>query len=325
MGVFRKFVSHTFNNGKIGMKSSGKSSPFRSLLSCAPVAMVGFERSAHSQDITKNIQYISNEKVKLTTDPKTMKLDQQRDRPLCIMINWLLARQKHVMKYATLYLEQGFDVLSVSCTPWQLMWPMKGSQLVAGDVLKFMASNENEQPLVVHGFSIAGYMWGEVYVHVMNNRKMYQPVMDRIAAQVWDSAADISEITIGVPAAVFPKNQIMQNTLRAYMEYHMKTFYTSATSHYIRSSQLFHSPPCAAPALFLLSRSDPVGAEPSNRSVHDSWCSMGIKCTWKCWDKSPHVQHYTHHPKEYLTALYAHLDASGLISQPEKIQRRIAL
>ena len=44
------------------------------------------------------------------------------------------------------------------------------------------------------------------------------PVMDRIVAQVWDSAADISEITIGVPAAVFPKNQIMQKTLRAYME-----------------------------------------------------------------------------------------------------------
>lgn len=46
---------------------------FRPLLSCAPVAMVGFERNAHSQDITKNIQYISNEKTKLTADPNTLK------------------------------------------------------------------------------------------------------------------------------------------------------------------------------------------------------------------------------------------------------------
>ncbi|CAH2226730.1 jg14989 [Pararge aegeria aegeria] len=44
----------------------------RPLLSCAPLALA-WDRSAHTQDITKNIQYITNEKVKLTTDPKTMK------------------------------------------------------------------------------------------------------------------------------------------------------------------------------------------------------------------------------------------------------------
>ncbi|KAJ0172553.1 hypothetical protein K1T71_011692 [Dendrolimus kikuchii] len=322
MGVFRTVASLATNHAKVGVKSNGKYS-LRPLLSCAPVAMVSFDRGAHSQDITKNIQYISNDKVKLKADPKTMKLDKPVNKPLCVMINWLLARQKHVMKYATLYLEQGFDVLSVSCTPWQLMWPQKGSQLVAKDLIKLLAMNENDQPLVLHGFSVAGYMMGEICVHVMKNKELYQPVMDRVVAQVWDSAADISEITIGVPAAVFPKNQIMQNTLRAYMEYHMKTFHDAATIHYIRSSQLFHTTLCRAPALFLLSKSDPVGAEKSNRSVHDSWEKMGIKCTWKCWEKSPHVQHYIHHPKEYLAALYAHLDANGLVSQPEKMRLRL--
>ncbi|CAD0203629.1 unnamed protein product [Chrysodeixis includens] len=100
----------------------------------------------------------------------------------------------------------------------------------------------------------------------------------------------------------------------------MKTFHEAATSHYIRSSQLFHTNLCRAPALFLLSRSDPVGAEKSNRSVHDSWVKMGMKCTWKCWDRSPHVQHYTKHPKEYVAALYEHLDKYGLVSQPEKMR-----
>lgn len=59
--------------------------------------------------------------------------------------------------------------------------------------------------------------------------------------------------------------------------YHLKTFHTAATVHYIRSSQLFHTNLCRAPALFLLSASDPVGAERSNRSVYDSWCKMGVK------------------------------------------------
>ncbi|KAI8440788.1 hypothetical protein MSG28_009113 [Choristoneura fumiferana] len=75
---------------------------------------------------------------------------------------------------------------------------------------------------------------------------------------------------------------------------------------------MFHTNTCRAPALFLLSKERPVGAERSNRA-----------CTWKCWDKSPHVQHYSHHPQEYLAALYQHLDKYGLVSQPEKMRVRL--
>ncbi|CAG5053985.1 unnamed protein product [Parnassius apollo] len=317
MSQFKTLLSLATNNAKTAVRSNGNST-LRPLLSCAPVAMVRFDRGAHSQDITKNIQYITNDTVKLTADPNTLKLDKQLNRPICIMINWLLARQKHVMKYASLYLNQGFDVISVSCTPWQLIWPIKGSQLVAADLVKLMSANENGQPMVVHGFSVGGYIWGEVCAQAMKNRELYQPVMDRITAQVWDSAADITEITVGVPMAVFPKNKIMQKTLKAYMEYHLKTFHDVATTHYIRSSQLFHTNMCRAPALFLLSRSDPVGAESSNRAVYDSWSKMGIKCTWQCWDRSPHVQHFIKHREEYLELLMAHLREHALKAQKSR-------
>ncbi|KAI8440786.1 hypothetical protein MSG28_009113 [Choristoneura fumiferana] len=173
------------------IKSGGITYPFRPLLSCAPVAVVGWDRGAHSQDITKNIQYISNEKVKLTTDPVTLK----------------------------------FFILQLVFTPG-FVSPGGGGCPQVHDV------NDTYSSLCVHGFSVAGYLWGE----------------------------------------------------------------------------MFHTNPCRAPALFLLSKSDPVGAERSNRAVHDSWREMGTKCTWKCWDKSPHVQHYSHHPQEYLAALYQHLD-----------------
>ncbi|CAG9130468.1 unnamed protein product [Plutella xylostella] len=128
MNSVRTFVSFALSNGKHGIKTS-KNTQLRQLLSCAPLGVAVSGRGAHSQDLTKNIQYISNDKVKLTVDPVTMRLDKQIDRPLCIMMNWLLAQHKHVMKYAALYLEQGFDVVSASCSPWQLMWPMKGSQV----------------------------------------------------------------------------------------------------------------------------------------------------------------------------------------------------
>jgi hypothetical protein len=57
----------------------------------------------------------------------------------------------------------------------------------------------------------------------------------------------------------------------------MKTFHESATSHYIRSSQMFHGNLAHAPALFLISKTDPVGAESSNQSVREDWEANGVK------------------------------------------------
>jgi hypothetical protein len=35
-----------------------------------------------------------------------------------------------VMKYAKFYLDQGFSCLTVRLTPWQLLWPVTGSQVI---------------------------------------------------------------------------------------------------------------------------------------------------------------------------------------------------
>ena len=48
---------------------------------------------------------------------------------LVVMLSWLMAKKKHLLKYANFYMDQGFDVLSVSITPWQLLWPVKGTQV----------------------------------------------------------------------------------------------------------------------------------------------------------------------------------------------------
>lgn len=41
--------------------------------------------------------------------------------------------------------------------------------------------------------------------------------MDRICGQVWDSAADVTEVPVGVPKALFPRNPTLQAALRKYM------------------------------------------------------------------------------------------------------------
>ena len=40
-----------------------------------------------------------------------------------------MAKQKHLKKYAQIYTDMGFDVMVVHITPWQLLWPVKGTQV----------------------------------------------------------------------------------------------------------------------------------------------------------------------------------------------------
>ena len=61
--------------------------------------------------------------------PATVRRRSDEQPPLCIIIGWLMSRRKHVMKYAKFYLDQGFDVLHVSCSPWQLLWPVTGGKV----------------------------------------------------------------------------------------------------------------------------------------------------------------------------------------------------
>ncbi|KAI8440787.1 hypothetical protein MSG28_009113, partial [Choristoneura fumiferana] len=187
--------------------------PFRPLLSCAPVAVVGWDRGAHSQDITKNIQYISNEKVKLTTDPVTLK----------------------------------FFILQLVFTPG-FVSPGGGGCPQVHDV------NDTYSSLCVHGFSVAGYLWGE----------MFHTNPCRAPALFLLSKSD--------PVGAERSNRAVHDSWR---EMGTKvTCYDPLT--------MFHTNTCRAPALFLLSKSDPVGAERSNRAVHDSWREMGTKVT--CYD-----------------------------------------
>lgn len=91
--------------------------------------------------------------------------------------------------------------------------------MIAQDLLSFLDQNKNYDQIMLHGFSVGGYMWGEVLELIQQDRKKYDHVIERIVGQVWDSAADISELTIGTPRAVFPKNEVMQKLLAKYLEY----------------------------------------------------------------------------------------------------------
>lgn len=96
-----------------------------------------------------------------------------------------------------------------------------------------------------------------------------------------------------------------------------------ATQHYIRSSQIFYSPLVRTPALFLLSKNDPVGSVTSNLKLKESFESLNISVTWKCWDKSMHVGHFNKHKEDYLEALFNHLQLINIVQYTEKLRAKL--
>ncbi|KAJ8965665.1 hypothetical protein NQ317_015553, partial [Molorchus minor] len=109
------------------------------------------------------------------------------------------------------------------------------SELVAKDLLKFIDINTKYSPWSSMAFQLEVTCGASVLVTIAAERERYAQVVDRIVGQIWDSAADITEMPVGVPISVFPRNLVMQTALKQYMLYHLKTFDKVATRHYVRS------------------------------------------------------------------------------------------
>lgn len=267
--------------------------------------------------LTKNINFYSALRKNWDKNADSLRLNEQIDKPLVLIFAWLQASEKHLKKFAEFYIEQGFEVVVAHLSPWQLIWPVHGSQAIANDIINFLKHNDLSRGVVIHGFSVGGYLWGECLVK-LNRNEMGKCILDKIKGQIWDSAADITEIPVGVPHAVLPKNPILQSTLRSYLTYHLKLFHEEATQYYEKSAENFYSEPARSPALLLVSKTDPVGTESANRRLMTFWESIDIKTTLKCWDRSPHVGHFHKHRDEYIDLLLSHLGSLNIIGYGQK-------
>lgn len=197
-------------------------------------------------------------------------------------------------------------------------------QKVTRELLEYLLKNDGKyEKMVLHGFSAGGYTWGECINHWQNNQARYQPVMDRIVAQTWDSIAGMTEVPIGVSQSVFPLNAFLRKALQNLIFTYMKVFYSSSTRHYKRSSDIFGVGLLRAPGLFIVSKTDLIGTEATSRGFVDNWAKKDIKVSLKCFDSSPHVGHFVKHRDEYLECLYDHLDAEHMLKYRENIKAKL--
>lgn len=91
-------------------------------------------------------------------------------------------------------------------------------QLVASEVVNVLTENvTGKNPIILHGFSVGGYLWGECMVQMARDLDRHRHVVDMMQGQIWDSAVELSELAIGVPKAVFPRNDTLQRALKNFL------------------------------------------------------------------------------------------------------------
>lgn len=231
------------------------------------------------------------------------------------MLSWLDAEHKHVMKFAQIYLDQGFDVAVSQITLWQVFWPRHGLQLISHEVVNFLANNENYQQVILHGFSVGGYQFGDC-LNIMNkNKKKYQSTVNRVVAQVWDSMIDINTLTVGASRAFILGHPLLHDPLQKILDIYLGIFPKAVAQCYHQSSEMFQNNLILAPALLITSKVDPASTIPANEGIVDSWRKNGMDVKLKCFDESPHVMHFAKYRQEYTQMLYEHLRSVNMLNK----------
>lgn len=196
----------------------------------------------------------------------------------------------------------------------QFLRPTKGTQVVASDVLKFLASNKSYERIALHGLSVGGYVWGECLVQLRENEK-FHPIEKRIKSQVWDSIASIEGIGQGIASAMFGRNLTLQKLVKRFIAFYLERFEQTVTKHYIKSDSFFNHQAIDAPALMFFSQTDKIGSMATNNGIAENLRSSGRRLTTKVFEDSPHVGHLKKHRDVYLRCLMDHLESCDLIGE----------
>ncbi|XP_046364945.1 transmembrane protein 53-like [Haliotis rufescens] len=283
----------------------------RSFLSLRMSPFIQCVRLTSSAPVTDSVKFASNLELRSIRGNETL----SRSRPLVVLVGWMNAKKRHLDKYGNLYISKGFDVLSVQVPPSKVIQPKK-AQVVMQEVINILDdSSRRDKPLMIHGFSVGGYLYGEMLVTLRDQASRYTSIRDRLLGQIFDSPVDFAGVPRGF-ANVLGFNSFSRALIKSSIEGYLKLFKETSTKHYIKSSEAFHDNEMLLPSLLLYSRADPIGVAKDIEVVARKWASKGIPVHLKCWENSPHVSHFHRHPDEYVEAILAFLEEIG-ISAPE--------
>ncbi|XP_060635644.2 transmembrane protein 53-A-like [Anolis sagrei] len=230
--------------------------------------------------------------------------------PLVLLLPWFGAPPRAVAKYLSLYLSgRRWPVLVAESRVGHFLWPRWGLDY-AGRLLGLLREGGplGEHPLLVHAFSIGGYVFAQMMVRLQDAPQDHQGVKQRIRGLVYDSlvAGDLEDMARGV-SQMTTASPTLQPLLRRGTLLYFRLFSRCTVSYFQAALEVFHRPPLHCPALVFFCHNDPLSDPRVMGQLLDSWRAAGIAVRVQEWPVSRHAGHLRLYPQDYSRALDAFL------------------
>ncbi|XP_017261104.1 uncharacterized protein si:dkey-5i3.5 [Kryptolebias marmoratus] len=259
---------------------------------------MALSRGITAHRLCKNVTFYMNE---LTSPGAGSHISEDR-KPLMLMLPWLGARPQAVAKYCEIYFRTGFDILVVESEVKDFLWPRWG--LNRCKLLLELLQSERfvTRPLLVHAFSIGGFTFAQLLVHMSQDKQKYQSVTNRIKGQVYDSlvVGSLDHMAVGLGKTMFPR---WDSLVKRISLLYFSVFKHQTVDYFNLSIDVFWNTPVTAPSLFFFCENDALSDAQTVENLVDYWQKHGMDVTAKKWEVSTHAGHLRRHPQEYLTSL----------------------
>lgn len=250
---------------------------------------------------TSNTNKLSNAASNDGQSSVKTKAPNEDKKPLVLLFPFLGAPSAVVQKYASMYENNGCNVLSFPIELKEFLWPksgLKNSHLLL-DKLEKRVAVSNEQ-IIVHSMSIGCYFYALMMCNMNENPDKFANIRSNIVGQVVDSpvVGTLNEMAIGVSKMV-----TSAATARS-LFYSLCRFYFMVTKPYTvnyfnKAIEVFknHSP--IAPSVILKADHDEMALPEAFHDLVECWSAKNDNVTFKILNNSYHIGLFKTHPEEY--------------------------
>ena len=236
------------------------------------------------------------------------------ETPIACILGWVGSKEKAMRKYTSIYTSRGVDTMAILLKPEHVYSPVsQGLRTMEKIVDALTMPDTIDRPLLIHGFSAGGYMYGNLLTALDQRGAAGLAVTQRIKGFVFDSPVDIDGVPFGLSRAIFGNDS--EGTLRQRLVQAALETYLSPSlpmrQYYQASSDAMHgkafaagfSSPFAVPSAWLFSDADTVTVTADIQAVTQKWRDVGSSVEEVRFEGTKHVMHMQSFPEEYERAV----------------------
>ncbi|CAB4039625.1 Hypothetical predicted protein [Paramuricea clavata] len=195
---------------------------------------------------------------------------EHASKPLVVILGWSDCKPKHLEKYSNIFEAKGWSTTSLPAKSFNTFFRSGTEVKKIGMYIAEVIKDQTQKDQPVFFCPVKPTIESVGHAQILLTEHMKNPVLRPL---VW--------YTLGFVLSLLVK---IDPTLQRFFDDLAKI-------------------PIACPQLFLYSKADHLALCDDVEEHMNDRKAKGVKVFSKCWDNSPHVQHYMKYPEEYLKLL----------------------